>query len=206
MALHLNLNYEIENAKRARQRDPLKLALRGLVVIAACFAAYYFYRLAKVNAIAQELASRTADFNAVEAKAKLAKAREDQLSATIRTRDALLQQIESRFYWAPLLEDLTRIVPREVQADAVKKCKLSIDGVSAGADPRKVAEDLRTAIADALGKKYKNVSSTFRSLEDGIEMVQLEGKVWPTATFGINVEFQEGAELAAAPLYKGKTR
>jgi hypothetical protein len=209
MALHLNLHYEIENARRARKRDPLKLSLWGLCAIAACFASYYFFQLAKLSVIAQELASKKAAFAAIEPKSKKAKQREDELSETKHISESLVQRIEGRFYWAPLIEELVRVVPREVQitklagdvqGDGAKKCKLSIDGLSAGADPRKVAEELRTTIAETFGKKYQNVTSNFRSLEDGVEMVQLDGRAWPTAVFAINVELQSGAETAAAPV------
>ena len=110
-----------------------------------------------------------------------------------------------RLAWAPMIEELVNAVPPEVQitkfsgdlqGDARKKCRLTIDGLSAGTDPRKVAEDLRTSIAESFGKKYKNVASSFRSLEDGVETVQLGGAARPTATFAINVEFQGGDETA----------
>jgi hypothetical protein len=65
--------------------------------------------------------------------------------------------------------------------------------------PAKVAEDLRTAIADEFAKNYKDVSSTFRSLEDGKEMVKLDGQEQPTATFAINVQLSSGEAPEPAP-------
>ena len=203
MALRLNLNHEILQAERARKRDPLKLSLWGLSVIAACFAAYYFFQLAKMGVISQEYAHKKGEFDAIQPKALAAKSREDELSETMRASDTLVQRIEGRFYWAPMMEQLVSAVPPEVQitkfagdvqGDGRKKCRLSIDGLSAGTDPRKVAEDLRTAIAESFGKKYKNVNSSFRTLEDGVETVEVGGKARPTATFAINVEFQGGED------------
>ena len=207
MALRLNLNHEILQAERARKRDPLKLSIWGLSLIGAGFACYYFFQLAKMGVISQEYAHKKAEFDAIEPKATAAKTREDELSATIRAGDTMVQRIEGRFYWAPMIEQLVNVVPPEVQitkfagdvqGDTAKKCRLSIDGLSAGTDPRKVAEDLRTAIAESFGKKYKNVSSSFRTLEDGLETVQLGGAARPTATFAINVEFLGGEEIAQA--------
>ena len=207
MALRLNLNHEILQAERARKRDPLKLSIWGLSLIAAGFAAYYFFQLAKMSVISQEYAHKKAEFDAIEPKAVAAKTREDELSETIRSGDTIVQRIEGRFYWAPMIEQLVNAVPPEVQitklagdvqGDTRKKCRLSIDGLSAGTDPRKVAEDLRTAIAESFGKKYKNVISSFRTLEDGVETVQLAGAARPTATFAINVEFQNSDEAAPA--------
>ncbi len=208
MALHLNLNYENERKELARKRDPLKISLWGLGLIAACFAAYYFVELARLSMIIQELSSKKAEFDSIDPKAKAAKAREDELAETMRTSESLMQRIEGRFYWAPMMEELLRIVPREVQitklagdvkGTGVKTCKLGLDGISAGTDPRRVAEDLRTAIAESLGKKYRNVTSSFRTLEDGAEMLELDGKVCSTATFAINIELQAGVELAVLP-------
>ena len=207
MALRLNLNHEILQAERARARDPLKLSLWGLGVIAALFACYYFFQLARMGVISQEYAHKKAEFDAIDGKSVVAKTREDELSTTIRAGENMLQRIEGRFYWAPMIEQLVNAVPPEVQitkfsgdvqGDTTKKCRISIDGLSAGTDPRKVAENLRTAIAESFGKKYKNVTTGFRSLEDGVETVQLAGAARPTATFAINVEFQGGDELAQA--------
>jgi hypothetical protein len=98
-------------------------------------------------------------------------------------------------------------VPREVQitrmvgdltGDTLRKCALTLDGISAGSDPRKVAEDLRTAIAEKLGPNYKTVTSSFKSLEDGTEMVLLDGKQMATASFAINVQLTTGDESAPA--------
>jgi hypothetical protein len=86
----------------------------------------------------------------------------------------------------------------DLTGDGLRRCSISIDGLSAGIDARKVAEDLRTAIAEKFSPNYKNVSSKFRALEDGTEMVMLDGKQVPTATFGINVEFFAGQEKPAA--------
>jgi hypothetical protein len=206
MALRINLTHEIAQAERARKRDPLKISILGLCVIAACFAAYYFLQLAKMSSIAQEYARKKAEHGALDPKAKAAKAREDELSETMRSSDTIVRRIEGRFYWAPLVEQLVTAVPRDVQitrfagdvqGDGVKKCRLTIDGLSAGEDPRRVAEELRTSIAEALGKKYKNVTSSFRSLEDGVDTAQLDGKTSPTATFAINVEFRAGEDQTA---------
>jgi hypothetical protein len=207
MALRLNLNHEILQAERLRKRDPLKLSIIGLSAIAACFASYYFFQLAKMGVISQEYARKKGEFDSIEAKAAAAKIRDEELAVTMRAGDNMVQRIEGRFYWAPMFEQLVNAVPPEVQitklsgdvqGESPKKCRLTIDGLSSGTDPRKVAEELRTSIAESFGTKYKNVATSFRSLEDGIETVQVGGVPRPTATFAINVEFQGGEELAKA--------
>jgi hypothetical protein len=208
MALKLNLYHEVAAQKRAKKRDPLKISLFVLAAITAGFAAYYFVELGNMSGIERELARKKAEFDAVEPAAKAAEKRQAELAEVLKLSELLVNRIENRFYWAPVLEQLVQVVPREVQivklsgdlqgAD-VKKCSLSIDGVSAGPDPRRVAEDLRTAISEEFGKKYKNVSSTFRSLEDGAVTAKLDGRMQPTATFAINIQMTTGEEAAATP-------
>jgi len=209
MALRLNLYHEIERQKFAERRDPLKLSMFGLAVIAVFFAGYYVWQLGSAGVVARELSRKTAEFNSLDPQSKAAKKREEELSRTLKTSELLIKRIEGRFYWAPLLEQFAQLVPREVQVtrlsgdvqgDETKKCTLTIDGLSAGPDPRRVAEDLRTAIAEEFSKKYRNVTSTFRSLEDGAESARLDGKTWPTATFSINVQLVAGEDLGTAPM------
>ncbi|HEX8312116.1 MAG TPA: hypothetical protein VF614_12410 [Chthoniobacteraceae bacterium] len=208
MALHLNLYHETSRLRQAKRRDPLKLSLFALAAVAAGLASYYAMQLNTMSNLSSELARKKAEFEAVEPQAKAARNREEELSSTIKLSDTLVRRIEDRFYWAPVLEQIVKVVPREVQitrfsgdvqGDTLKKCTLTLDGISAGADPRKVAEDLRTSIADEFAKNYKDVSSTFRSLEDGKETVKLNGQDQPTATFAINVQLSSGEIPEAAP-------
>ena len=209
MALHLNLYHEVTRQRQVQRRDPLKLSIYALVAIAIGMAGYYFLQLGKTSLISSELARKKAEFTAVEPKALEGKKQAEELSTTILVSKTLVRRIEERFYWAPVLERVAKLVPREVQlvklsgdvqGDSVKKCTLTLDGISVGSDPRKVAEDFRTAVIDEFGKNYQNVSSSFRSLEDGSETVKLDGVMHPTATFAINVQLSIGmAPVPTAP-------
>ena len=207
MALRLNLYHEVHMAKALKRRDPLKLSMYALVAVIACFASYYLIEVVKLHGINTELARVKKEFDKLEPQAKAAKKREEELHSSMKAGDLLVKHVESRFYWAPMLEQIMQVVPRDVQltrvagdltGDGLRRCSLSLDGLSAGADPRKVAEDLRTALAEKFSPKYRNVSSKFRTLEDGTEMVMLDGKQVPTATFAINVELFSGEEKTAA--------
>jgi hypothetical protein len=214
MALHLNLYHEVTKAKALKRRDPLKLSIYALVAIIACFALYYVLQVIKVHNINSELTAKKDEFTKLEPEAKAAKKREEELNQQMKAGDLLVKRVETRFYWAPMLAQIMELVPRDVQVtrlvgdlsgDGLRRCQISLDGLSAGADPRKVAEDLRTAIAEKFTPNYKNVSSKFRNLEDGTEMVMLDGKQVPTAIFAINVELYTGEEKAAAqPARKAK--
>lgn len=208
MALHLNLYHEVLKAKALKRRDPLKISIYGISALLACFALYYFAQLVRMHAIADQYKKTKAEFDHLEPQAKAAKKKEEELNQFAAASAQVVRRIEGRFYWAPLLAELSQAVPREVQitrmggevapGDGLRRCSVTLDGLAAGADPRRVAEDLRTAIADKLSPKYKNVTSTFRTLEDGTEMVMLDGKQVGTATFAITVQLYVGEEKKAA--------
>jgi|688.fasta_scaffold446694_2 Tfp pilus assembly protein PilN len=208
MSLHLNLYHEVNKAKALKRRDPLKLTMYALSAVVAGFAGYYALQALKLHSLNSELATVKAEFDKLDPAAKAAKAREDELSAQLKSGNLLVKKVENRFYWAPLLEQIMQVVPREVQVtrlvgdlagEGARRCTLSIDGLSAGQDARNVAETLRTAIAEKISPNHKNVTSKFRMLEDGTEMAMLDGKQVPTATFAINVEFTSGDEPAPEP-------
>lgn len=213
MALHLNLYHEVIKAKALKRRDPLKLSMYGLSAVVACFASYYVLELLKMHALSSELATVKVQFDKLEPLAKAAKIREAELTAQMKAGSTLVKRVENRFYWAPLLEQIMQVVPREVQltrmagdisGDRLRRCSISLDGLSAGADARKVAEDLRTALADKFATTHQKVSSKFRSLEDGAEQVMLDGRQVPTAMFAISLELYAGAEPVADPTARKK--
>jgi hypothetical protein len=127
----------------------------------------------------------------------------------------LVDRIEGRLHWAPILETLVQTVPAEIQitrltgdssGDDTRRCTMSIDGMAAGTEPRQVAEEFRRTIAEVFGERFKEVTSTFRTLEDGPTTVKLKGQPAPTATFSINIQLEgplgdkSAARQAAQPV------
>jgi hypothetical protein len=204
MALHLNLLHEVQRQRRARKRDPLKLSIYGLVLVVAGFIGYYFLRAAGVNELTAKLAGIETEWQGLEPKKKAAEEREIELTGSINASESLVRYIEGRFYWAPILERIMEAVPREVQVTrfeasraAGKPVSLVVNGISSGTEPRRTAEDLRTALEQKLGKGSTKVNSSFRLLEDSEEKVQLAGKVLPTATFSIQIELAQNDSAPA---------
>ena len=213
MALRLNLYHEVIKAKALKRRDPLKISIYVLSGIAALCTAWYLIQLVNMHNLSAQLKDRKAEFDKLEPLAKAAKKQEESLTSQGKVAGQLEKRMESRFYWAPVLAEVMKLVPREVQitrmggdvtGDSLRRCSLTIDGLSAGPDPRKVAEELRTSIAEKFSAKYKNVTSTFKMLEDGSELVMLDGKQTPTATFAINVQLYTGEEKPVTPARKKK--
>jgi len=213
MALRLNLYHEVIRTKALKRRDPLKISIYCIAGVLGCFALWYFFELVRMHEVGDQYLKAKKEFSLVEPQAKAARKREEELNQQAATSVKMVKRIEGRFYWAPLMAEFTKVVPREVQitrlggevsVDAPRRCSLSIDGLSAGADPRRVAEDLRTAIADKLAPRYKNVTSTFKTLEDGSETVKLDDKQVGTATFSILVQFTAPDDSTPPPGRKKK--
>ena len=218
MALHLNLYHEIQKQKIQSRRDPLKLGMVALGVVALCLAGYYFARLREASMVMSRLDQMEAQWEKMEPQMKAAKARETDLSVSIKTSDALVQRIEGRFYWAPLLGQLLEVTPKTVQItkfdgkstnDKVAACSFSITGLSSGAEPRRVAEELRTALRNKFTENFSDVAATFQMLEDAPETVLVDGKSMAVANFGIKLDMtrQEAKQVADnAPPAKTRTR
>ena len=167
--------------------------------MAALFVLYYLVRLAAGSVTLNEMHAREADWAKQEPLATAAAKREADLNAQITAAASITHRIEDRFYWAPLIEMLARSVPPNVQltgftgSNDVKadKVTLVLEGLAAGDVPRFAAEQFRTGIGERLGKTYKNVTTTFRGLDETASNVTLNGKAMPTARFSIEITFDK---------------
>ena len=199
MALYLNLYHEIQNQKLKRQRDPLKIAIMGLVLVAVGLVGWYFFRRESVNALTNQANQVLADLKKYDPQAAVALKEHDTYQENIKLSDAIIHKMENRFYWAPLLQQIVQVVPPEVQIidldavlspDGLKKVTLNVNGMATGDQPRAVAEDFRVALQNKLtAAQYRQPTAIFRSLDDGIESVQYQGKSMPTVNFVIDVTF-----------------
>jgi Tfp pilus assembly protein PilN len=208
MAIRLNLYHEIQRQEIQRQYDPLKISMLGILVIALGLASYYFVEAGKLASVQGRLNEQQEEFSKLEPQAKAAERDQEEINKEIKLAEVLAKRIEDRFYWAPILEQVATVVPTNVQItkfsgdvgrDATRRCQLSMDGLAAGEEPRKTAEELRMALSERLSKTFKNVTATFRTLDDSAESVQLDGRQLATATFGINVSFTAGVEAPPPP-------
>jgi Tfp pilus assembly protein PilN len=196
MALHLNLYHEILGQRRQRQRDPMRFAIFGVVLTALLATGHYFYRAASVNRVVDDAGKLQAEWEILEPKQQRAEQLEEALIAEQKLADDLVARIENRFLWGPVLQSLVEVVPYEVQItrleaestpEGPQPLALTITGISAGPEPRTVAEELRIALASKFGGEKQTVDSTFRSLEDTENLVQIDGRSFPTALFSIGV-------------------
>lgn len=205
MALHLNLLHELDAAKRARQRDPLKLGLYALVGVIILFIAWYVVRLGATSQITSEKNALVSEWATLEPKEKESAAKAAELQSQIALSENMVKYIEGRFYWAPLLERIGALVPASAQVNRLSaellnanECTVTIEGAAAGEEPRTVAEDFRTALASKLlADTQGTIDAVFVSLEDGTAAAQVDGVALPTAVFGIRISIVLPKENAA---------
>ena len=208
MSLKINLYHEVLRTKKQRQYDPLKISILGLIVVAIGLAGYYFVALAQRRSVVAEYTAKQKEFDTLVPLAKAAKLREEELSNQISLAERLGKRIENRFYWAPVLEVVASSVPLNVQItklgadiaqEAPRTCQISIDGLAAGAKPRAVAEELRMALAEKFGQKFKGAITTFKSLDESNERVLLDGQMELTAVFSISITFPFSSAEPSTP-------
>ena len=207
MALRINLYHEALKQQQARRRDPLKLGMFGLAFIGVCFVLYYICRLSTVHDLNNRVAVLQQEWAKCEPREKAAKAREDELEKKKKLTDALVARIETRFYWAPVLDEILESVPREIQLtrldgglvkDHEGEVTLMVNGISGSAAPRQAAEELRTTIDEKFGAKFKKVASHFNLLDDSDVSVTLDGQTRATANFAIEFQLHTQPETVPA--------
>jgi hypothetical protein len=214
MALHLNLLHEEILEQRQRQRDPLKIGMMVLAALGALMVAYYLWNAYKVLAIRNQLGQVQHDWAKVEPKVTGAQKRSAELNGIISTTKVLDGMIDGRFYWAPLLEKLSRCVALNAQLTSIDgnvqedgKITLIAEGLAAGREPRAAAEELRQLLAEQLGQSYKEVKVEFKALEDLDTIVNIGGSNQAMARFSINASFTtQEAKSAPTPNPRAKVR
>jgi hypothetical protein len=206
MALHLNLFHEKIQEQRQRQRDPLKIGILVLIGIGALLFFYYAWCAYRTLEIRSRLSTKEQEWSKVEPKVITAQKRATELTGIISTTRVLDQMIEDRFFWAPFLQELSRCVAPNAQLtslegnvlDDKKGVAVSIEGVSAGREPRSAAEDLRQMLLEQLGKSYKDVKVEFKTLEDLDTIVNVGGTNMAMARYILTVSFNPFSAGATA--------
>ena len=197
MALHLNLLHEEISEQRQRQRDPLKIGMMIVAGIGALLFLYYGWNAYRTLAIRSQLSAVESDWAKVEPKVTAAQKRAAELTNIISTTRVLDVLIDDRFYWAPFLQKLSRCVAPNAQithmegsvSDDNKAVMVTIEGVSAGREPRSAAEDLRQMLIEQLGQSYSDVKVEFKTLEDLDTIVNVGGTTMAMARYVLSVNF-----------------
>jgi hypothetical protein len=213
MALHLNLLHEEFQEQRQRQRDPLKIGMMVLGGLGALMFLYYMWNAYKTLEIRSRLNAVQHDWSKVEPKVTTAQKRSAELNAIIGTTKVLDGMIDSRFYWAPFLEKLSRCVALNAQLTSIDGIVLEdnrgvtvmIEGLAAGREPRAAAEELRQLLLEQLGQGYHDVKIEFKTLEDLDTLANIGGANMAMARFALSVAFNPTASAVKAASPSPKT-
>ena len=214
MALHLNLLHEEIREQRLRQRDPLKIGMMVLGGLGALMLLYYMWNAYQTLEIRNRLNAIKHDWSKVEPKVTAAQKRSAELNSIISTTKVLDKMIDSRFFWAPFLEKLSRCVALNTQLTSIdgnvleddKGLSIIIEGVAAGREPRSAAEELRQLLLEQLGQSYRDVKVEFKTLEDLETIAKIGGANMPTARFALSVTFVPSASTAKTSPPTERTR
>lgn len=205
MALHLNLLHEEITEHRQRQRDPLKLGMLALMVIGALMAVFYMFKAYQTLDVKRQLATVQRDWAKVEPEVTAAQKRSKELSTLMGTTKVLDAIVGGRFYWAPLLQNLSRCVAPNAQltsidgavSDDAKTVTLTLEGIAAGREPRAAAEELRQLLSEQLAQSYSAVKVEFKTLEDLDTLINVAGANMAMARYTISAAFSPIAPDAA---------
>ncbi|MEP6686445.1 MAG: hypothetical protein ABJB22_06675 [Verrucomicrobiota bacterium] len=197
MALNLNLLHEEISEHRQRQRDPLKLGMMFVGAVTALLVAYYLWNAYKLLLIKGRLHAVQSEWAKVEPKVTAAQKRAAELTQIIDTTRVLDGFIDGRFYWAPLLENISRCVAPNNRLTSIegsvldekKGVSVTVEGEAAGREPRAAAEDLRQLLLEQLSQHYGDVKVEFRTLEDLDTIVNVAGNSMEMSRYVLNVTF-----------------
>ena len=198
MALNLNLLHEQILEQRQRQRDPLKLGMMFVGAIAALLFVNYLWNGYKALQTKHRLNVVQSEWAKVEPKVTAAQKRAEELTKIIDTTRVLDGFIDGRFYWAPLLENISRCVAPNNQLTSLegsvlgekKGVSVMVDGVAAGREPRAAAEDLRQLLLEQLSQHYGDVKVVFKTLEDLDTIVNVGANSMAMSRYVLNVTFK----------------
>jgi hypothetical protein len=207
MALHLNLLHEEIREQRQRQRDPLKIGMMVLGALGALMFVYYMWNAYQTLGIRNQLNAVQQNWGKVEPRVTAAQKRSAELNSIISTTKVLDGMIDSRFFWAPFLEKLSRCVALNAQITSIdgtvlddnKGVNVMVEGLAAGREPRAAAEELRQLLLEQLGQGYHEVKVEFKTLEDLDTLAKIGGANMPMARFALSLSFNPAA-IVKAPL------
>jgi hypothetical protein len=207
MALHLNLLHEEILEQRQRKRDPLKIGIFVLIGCGAVLFLYYGWNAYRTLEIKSRLAAVKRDWEKVEPKVTGAQKHAAELTDIVNATRVLDNYVDNRFFWAPLLEKISRCVPPNLQLTGIegqvldedKGITISVEGVAAAREPRSAAEDLRQMLNEQFEKNYHDVKVEFRTLEDAETLATVGGVKMPMAHYTISVSFRQTATPKPTP-------
>lgn len=207
MALHLNLLHEEILEQRQRQRDPLKIGIQMVIGCGVLLFLYYTWNAYQTLEIKGRLGAIQREWAKIEPKVTAAQKRSAELTTMVKATQVLDDYTAHRFFWAPVLENISRCVAPNAQLTGIdgqvleedKGISILIEGVAAAREPRSAAEDLRQMLLEQLEKSYHDVKVEFKTLEDADTFANIGGIKTPMAHYSISATFKLAPATKATP-------
>jgi len=204
MALQLNLLHEEILEQRQRKRDPLKIGMLVLSTCGAILFLYYAWNAYQTLEIKSRLSRVDREWKKIEPQVTAAQKRSAELTNVINTTRVLDDYIETRFFWGPFLEKLSRCVAPNAQLTSIegavleddKGVAVTVEGVAAAREARAAAEDLRQLLIEQLSQSYRDVKVEFKTLEDLDTIANVGGVNMAMARYVLAVHFSPGVGTA----------
>ncbi len=159
MALEVNLLFPKQQADLERKLDPIKIGLLLALVICMGMIAWWMLLGAKVQGQRNVFEDLNRKWRELEPRSKEAAVQKEEDLAQSATAEALVNWVNSRFYWSPILSELAQATPPKVQIISLngtytpdgKILNLTFRGRAAGKD-QKDANDT----ADEFSQRFEN--------------------------------------------------
>lgn len=197
MTIHINLLREAQAREIERQRDPFKLAMLGLLLVAIGLVGYYLFRSGEVRSLKAERARLESEWQRKEPLMEEAEARQAEIRAVIAEADALRSLARDRFFWSAFLASLTNQVPANASLTSLngnvsekREVSGALSGVIAAGSPRQAAEELRRTFQRVLEDAYPRARVVLASLEDQPDTYVIDGSELPSVRFSMEYDIQ----------------
>jgi Tfp pilus assembly protein PilN len=165
MALTHNLLYPKQQAELERKLDPIKIGLLLGLVIVIGLVLFWVVQGAAVDSLEKQRKDLQQTWGRLEDQMEAAKKQQATDEEKLATATALVESVEERFYFAPVLELLLENVPNSAQINSVSmnynpqadEANIQVAGKVAGKtdqDSRARADALRIRLRDAFRETY----------------------------------------------------
>ncbi len=193
MPIRINLFHEEERALKERKRDPLKLGLLATLGLILCQIIYWLFLSGTAAGKNSEVARLQADWEKLRDSTEAGQSKLDEMKSKLDVYEMLHTKVVRRHFWAPILQQLLEGARLDVQLTEVN-CSLSLEGnirltvhgLTAGQEPRGVAEYLRDATERALKTIHPESAARFELLEENPQLMEINGRRFRNARFIID--------------------
>lgn len=206
MPIRINLFHEEEKALRERQRDPVKLGLLATLLLILCQLVYWLILSGSAASKNAQLGGLRAEWEKLKGPTEEGEGKIEAMKTQMEAFELINRKVSSRAFWAPVLQQLLEGARRDVQLTEVNgavsqegNMRLAIHGITAGQEPRSVAEYLRETLEKALKTVHPETTTRFELLDENPDLIEINGRKFRNARFIIDCRMVNAAAKPPEP-------